>query len=45
MHTKLKRIWGGILFPYSFEQIRQFCETNPNNRIHTVNKVNPEIEN
>ena len=45
MHTKLKRIWGRILFPYTFEQIRQFCVPDPNNRIHALNKVNSEIEN
>ena len=45
MHTKPKTIWGGILFPYTFGQIRQFWVPGPNNRIRTVNKVNSEIEN
>ena len=40
-----KRIWGGILFPYSLEKIRQFCVTDPNDRSCTLNKVNSEIEN
>ena len=43
MHTKSKRIWGGILFSYTFEQIRQFRVISPNNWIHIVNKVNSEI--
>ena len=45
MHTKPKRIWGGILFPYSPKKIHQFCVTDLNDRSRTVNKVNPEIEN
>ena len=45
MHTKQKRIWGEILFPYTLEQIRQFWVTDPNNRIRTVNKVISEKEN
>ena len=45
MHTKPKKIWDGILFPYTFEQIRQYSLTEPNNRSRTVNKVSSEIEN
>ena len=29
MHTKPKMIWGGILFPYTLEQIRPFWVLNP----------------
>ena len=45
MHTKPKRILHGVLFPYTFEQIRQYCVTDFNNRIRPINKVNSEIEN
>ena len=45
MHTKPKRILDGVLFPYTFEQIRQYCATDFNNRIRPINKVNSEIEN
>ena len=33
------------MFPYTFEQIRQFCVTDQNNRSRTVNEVNSEIKN
>ena len=29
LHTKPKRIWVEIMFPYTFEQIRQFCVPEP----------------
>ena len=45
MQTKLKRIWGGILFPCIFEQIHQFSATDPSNRSCTENKKKSEIEN
>ena len=45
MHTKLKRIWRGIHFSYTFRHICQFCVTDPNNRSRTVNKLNSDVEN
>lgn len=33
------------MFPYTFEQIRQFCVPDQNNRSRIVNKINSEIEN
>ena len=45
MHTKPKRILDGVLFPYTFEQIRQYCATDFNNRIRPINKEKTEIEN
>ena len=33
------------MFPYIFEQIRQFRVTDQNNRSRTVNEVNSEIKN
>ena len=45
MYTKPKRIWGGILFPYTFKQIQQFSVTDPTYMHHTVDKVNLEMEN